>query len=93
MKENLKKSSTGAVEVFMTGEEMKAKKDGANETKAGNKKKKEVAAAKERDELLKKKLENAIATGKFVFVVRSNWLSLNWLIFTSGLHAHSPPVN
>ena len=68
MKENLKKSSTGAVEVFMTGEEMKAKKDGANETKAGNKKKKEVAAAKERDELLKKKLENAIATGKFVFV-------------------------
>merc|ERR1712142_458832 len=48
----------------MTGEEMKAKKDGANETKAGNKKKKEVAAAKERDELFKKKLENAIATGR-----------------------------
>lgn len=48
-KDNLKKSSVGAVEGYMFG------KDGQ---------KKAVGAAKERDEMLKKKLENAIATGK-----------------------------
>ena len=50
VKENLKKSSVGSVEYYMTGKEEKEKK-------------KQVDAAKERDELLKKKLENALATG------------------------------
>ena len=49
-KENLRKSSVGSVEYFMTG-------------KGEKEKKKQVGAAKERDELLKKKLENALATG------------------------------
>ena len=62
-KANLKKSSVGAVEGYMTGKDDKKKKE-------------VVGATKERDEMLKKKLENAIATGLSLrsrVVRKANW--------------------